>query len=163
MKTKTAFLLLTTLVLASCATFRHREGVDVSLVRIQLGESTLLETTMNVTIRIANEAPEPFIVEGGVHKLYLNGLYVGEGLSNQILEIPRLESVTQAVTMHLQNLRLLTRIRGILESERVDYRIVTSMYVREYGRRSTFHTARDGTLDLREFQPSQPPAAPGLN
>ena len=162
MKTNALCLSAISLLLCSCATFRQREGLDVSLVRIQLGESTLLETTINVTIRMANETTEPFAVEGGVHKIYLNGLYIGQGLSNGLLEVPRLDSVTQTVTTHLQNLRLLTRIRGILESERVDYRIVSTVYLKENGRSSTFHIARDGTVDLHEFQPSPPPSTPRM-
>lgn len=156
MKTRTAWLLVTMVLLCSCATFRSSEGLNVSITNIGFAESTLFETNLKVTVRIANETAVPLLLEGGVHKIYLNGLYVGEGLSNETLEIPRLSSTTQTVTTHLQNLSLLTRIRGIIDSQRVDYRIVSTIYVKENGRSVSFRVARDGTVDLQEFQPTRP-------
>ena len=160
MNCKPAGLLAAAMLLSSCATFRPPEGLDVSIAGIRFGESTLLETTLEVTVRIANETPEPMRLEGGVHKVYLNGLYVGEGLNNEILEVPRLSSATQTVTTHLQNLNLVTRIRGIIDSQKVDYRILSTIYLKGSGRSQTCRVARDGTLDLHQFEPA--PATPSL-
>ena len=157
---KIACLLTAAVFLSACATFRPAEGLDVSVANLQLGESTLMETTLQVTVRLANATPDPLLLEGGVHRVYLNGLYVGEGLNNETLEVPRLSSVTQTVATHLENLRLITRIRGIFDSRKVDYRILSTVYVRQNGRRQTFRIARDGTLDLQQFAPI--PATPSL-
>jgi len=156
MKNRIAWLALAAVLLCSCATLRYAENLNVSITNIGFGVSTLFETTLNVTVRIANETATPLVVEGGVHKVYLNGLYVGEGLSNETLEIQRLSSATQTIETHLQNLSLLTRVRGILDSQRVDYRIVSTIYVRENGQSNRFRIARDGALDLKQFQPAHP-------
>ena len=155
MKINVVWLCIVGIVLSSCATLRRSEDLDVSLVGVQLADSTLLESTMNVTIRLTNRTGEPLMVNGGIHKIYLNGVYIGEGLNNQTLEIPRLSSVTQEVTTHLQNLRLVSRIRGILDSERLDYRIISVVYLNEGGRQPAIRAARAGTISLREFQPSR--------
>lgn len=163
MHTKTIGLLATAMLLCSCATVRRPDGLDVSVANIRFGQSTLLETTLEVTVRIANEAAAPVLIEGGVHKIYLNGLYIGSGLSNESLEVPRLSSITQTVTTHLQNLSLITRLRGIIDSQRADYRIISTIYLRDNGRSLRFCVTRDGTVDLHEFQPAPQSGTPRLN
>lgn len=144
-----SFLLLA-LLLCSCATFARREGVQVNLVNLAPGESTVLETAMNFTIRIQNELPEPVVLNGAVHKIYLNGTYVGEGLSNERLEIPRLSTATQNVTVHLRNVTMLTKLRGIIEAQAVDYKMTSVLYTESQGR---YRAVRESRLDLKDFQP----------
>lgn len=163
MPTKIICLSVSIIMLCSCATSRRTEGLDVSIAGIHFGQSTLWETTVEVTIRIANETVQPLVLEGGVHKIYLNGLYIGSGLSNETIEVPRLSSITQTVTTHLQNLRMITRLRGIIDSQRADYRIVSTIYLQENGRSITYRLTRDGVVDLREFQPSPSATPPRLN
>jgi LEA14-like dessication related protein len=86
-------------------------GPSVGLVNVRFTQATAFETTAAFTLRLSNETPEPLQLDGGVHKIYLNGLYVGEGLSGDTLDLPRLGTATQDVTVHLSNLRMVTRIR----------------------------------------------------
>lgn len=146
-------LLLLPLLLASCATFARREGVQVSLVNMAFGESTILETAVHFTVRIQNEMPGPVTLNGSVHKIYLNGTYVGEGLSNERLEVPRLSTATQNVTVHLRNVTMLTKLRGIIESQAVDYKMTSLLYTENQGRHRAVRKSR---LDLKDFQPPAP-------
>ena len=148
------FLLLA-LLLCSCATFARREGVQVSLVNLALGEATVWETELRLTVRIQNELPEALVVDGAVHKVYLNGTYIGEGLSNERLEIPRLSTATQNVTVYLRNISMLTKLRGIIDAQAVDYRMTSLLYTESQGRYRAERTAR---LDFKDLQPS--PATP---
>ena len=143
-------LLLLPLLLASCSTFARREGVQVSLVNLALGESTVWETELHCTVRLLNESPVPLAFDGAVHKIYLNGTYVGEGLINERLEIPRLGTVTQAVVVHLSNFAMLTKVREIVDAQALDYRISSVIHTA----RGRFHAGREGRLDLQEFQPA---------
>lgn len=146
-------MLLLPLLLTSCATFARREGLQVSLVNLVPGESTVLETAMHFTIRIQNELPKPVVVNGAVHKIYLNGTYVGEGLSNERVEVPRLSTVTQHVTVHLRNVTMLTKLRGIIEAQAVHYKMTSLLYTEGQGR---YRAARESRLDLKDFQPPAP-------
>ena len=148
-------LLLLPLLLASCATFARREGVQVSLVNLALGESTVWETAVHFTTRIQNELPEPVVLNGAVHKIYLNGTYVGEGLSNERLEIPRLSTATQNITVHLRTVAMLTKLRGIIDAQAVDYTMTSLLYTESQGR---YRAVRKSRLDLKDFQP--PATAP---
>ena len=148
-------LLLLPLLLTSCSTFARREGVQVSLVNLALGESTVWETAVHFTTRIQNELPEPVVLNGAVHKIYLNGTYVGEGLSNERLEIPRLSTATQNITVHLRTVAMLTKLRGIIDAQAVDYKMTSLLYTESQGR---YRAVRKSRLDLKDFQP--PATAP---
>jgi len=153
--TRLASLLLVGL-LCSCATTSRREEIKVSLVNMRFGEATVWETTAYFTLRVQNESLQPLVLDGGVHKLYLNGLYIGEGLTNERVEIPRLNSSTQTVIVHLRNLSMAARIRTIIESQAADYRLGSKLYLLENGRSVRCRLSSEGRLDLKDFQPPRP-------
>jgi LEA14-like dessication related protein len=156
MKATLGLLAFLSVFLGGCQTV---PGPMVSLVNLQLSQATAFETTAAFTLRLSNESSEPMQLTGGVHKIYVNGLYVGEGLTAESLDLPRLGTVTQEVTVHLSNLRLATRLRPILESKSFDYRIKSVLYGKPPA--GTMRSESEGRLDLTDFQPLPPtPAGP---
>lgn len=142
------------LFLCSCAMFdRRATGLQTSLVNLSLGEATLWETSANFTVRIENEMPEPVQLRGAVHKIYVNGLYIGQGMSDQTTEVPRFGSTTQTFTAHLRNLALATRVRAMIDSRRFEYRISSTLYTAPNNRR--LRLSNMGELDLHDFQPAR--------
>ncbi|MCX6894221.1 MAG: hypothetical protein NTZ16_01670 [Verrucomicrobia bacterium] len=151
MKTFLALLAGATL-LAGCS---FHQGPSVSLVNVRFQDATVLETSATFTLRLSNENPEPVTFNGGVHKIYLNGFYVGKGLCAATVVVPRLGTVTNDVTVHLSNLLLVTRIKPIIESQSFDYRITSRFYGDSMlGGSSSENTGR---LDLKEFTPTPKP------
>ena len=144
-------------LLSGCATMQHREGLELSLVNIRLAESTVWETTAQFTVRVANGSPEPLVIDGSVHKFYLNGHYVGEGLSAERLEIPRLSTATQGLSVHLSNLSMATRVRSILESQAVDYQVKSTLYLLEGSRSVRCRLGSTGRLAVDDFKPDFAP------
>ena len=142
-------LLASVVVVCGC---RTPHGPAVSLVNVRFTQATAFETTATFTLRLNNEMPEPMQLEGGVHKIYLNGLYVGEGLSGETLDLPRLGTATQEVTVHLSNLRMVTRIKPIIESRSFDYRIKSVVYGKSPAGR--MRSVSEGRLDLKDFTPT---------
>lgn len=142
-------------LLCGCRTF---EPPTVSLVNAHFTQATIFETTAEFTLRLNNATPEGLILSGAAHKIYLNGLCVGDGLSNAEIEVPRLTSATQQVTVHLSNLVLATRLKPIIESRSFDYRIQSIFYGRQPAGRA--RTVSEGRLDLKDFQPTPREPAP---
>jgi len=142
-------LLAGLLCVCGCQT---RPGPAVSLVNVRFTQATVFETTASFTLRLSNETPEPMLLDGGAHKIYLNGLYVGEGLSGETLDLPRLGTATQEVTVHLSNLRMVTRIKPIIESRSFDYRIKSVVYGKSPAGR--MRSVSEGRLDLKDFTPT---------
>ncbi|MBI5387654.1 MAG: LEA type 2 family protein [Verrucomicrobia bacterium] len=152
--------LVTATLLSSCATNRLADSVEVSLVNLRFDEVTPFETTATFTIRLQNQTTEPLGLEGGVHKIYLNGVYVGSGVSNDTLDIPRLSEGVQTVRVHLRNLSMARLIRDIVEARRVDYRLSSLVYAQHTGHSARVRVSREGVLDLKDFTPTQPATIP---
>jgi len=126
-------------------------GPGVNLVTLRFEAATALETTAVFVLRLENETASPIKFSGAVHKIYLNDLYVGKGLSDVALEVPRLNTVTQAVTVHLNNLALATRLKSIIESESFSYRIESVFHGDSWLSRRRSESA--GQLALKDFVP----------
>lgn len=143
------------LLFTSCS---DSPGPTVNLVTVKFQKATALETTATFTLRLSNEAPEARQFTGSAHKIYINDLYVGKGLSDSMIEVPRLGTVTQDITVHLSNLALATRLKSIIENERFDYRIQSVFYGKgAFGR---LKSETEGKLDLKDFTPNESTNAP---
>jgi LEA14-like dessication related protein len=140
---------LACLVLCGCG---RMNGPSVNLVSVHFKEATALETTAVFTLRLSNETPEPVQFNGEVHTIYLNGLYIGKGLSSETVDVPRLGTVTNNVTVHLSNLALATRIKPVIESKSFDYRIQSVFYGKSWFSRT--RSVSEGRLDLKDFTPT---------
>jgi LEA14-like dessication related protein len=153
MKANLFIVLCLSLMLGACATHKTARNIDVSLVNVQFENATVLETTARFTVRLQNASPEPFLLEGGEYKIYINGHYIGKGLSNNSVLVPRLSSVTQPVEVYLRNLSMAARLKPIIESKSMDYKIKSTLYVRMNNHAKSLNAANEGRLDLRDFQP----------
>jgi LEA14-like dessication related protein len=140
------------LLLCGC---NRAAGPSVNLVSVHFQKATALETTATFTIRLSNDAPEARHLTGSAHKIYLNGLYVGKGLSDEAVEVPRLGTVTQEITVHLSNLALATRIKSVIEAKRFDYRIQSVFYGKGWLNR--MRSESEGKLELKDFTPTPEP------
>lgn len=125
------------------------------MANVQFTGATLFESTAVFTLRIGNENPESLILEGSSHKIYINGICVGQGLHNGTLEVPRLGFALQNTEVHLSNLALATRIKPIIESGVFDYQIKSTLYAKKPSGR--IRVASEGRLDLKDFQPATKP------
>lgn len=139
---------------AGCASMQDRPGLNATVANLRFGEVTMLETTATFTVRLQNESPDPLTIQGGVYKLYLDGTFLGEGLSNKSFELPGLSEATVDVDTRLSNLTMARKIRGIVEARRFDYKLTGRVYAGEDGRRRTLSIAREGSLDMNEFTPA---------
>ena len=143
-------------LLAGCS---RNDGPAVNLVTLHFKDATVMETTTDFVLRLSNDAPEARKFTGSAHKIYINGLYVGKGLSADAIEVPRLGTVTQAVTVHLNNLALATRIKSVIEAKRFEYKVQSTFFGDSMF--SRFRSETTGKLDLKNFTPTEtnePPA-----
>jgi LEA14-like dessication related protein len=142
-------LLAAPLLLAACHA-APQALPEVSLVDVRIGDVKVLESTVRVTVRLANPNPDPIVVDGGVHKLYINGVYVGDGFVKDRVEVPRLDSITQTVSVHVENLLLLSRLRPDIESRSFDYRLDSTLYVEGAGSHGA-RVSKEGRLSVGDI------------
>jgi len=146
-----AVVSLVSLLLAGCSSHGPVGGMSVTLVDIRPVNATRLESEAVATVRLTNENIAPLGFSGTQIKLYLNGSYVGTGLSNKPFGIPPMNSTTQEVTVHLENLALIKQLAAISNSQTVAYRLDSSLYQTIDEEKNTIKTSSQGSLDLRSL------------
>lgn len=154
-----AVLFAAALLASGCATPQEDGAFDVSLVNITAprdGGGGLGEAALNFTIRLQNGSPEALKVTGGSHKIYLNDVYVGQGLSNQEAEVPRLATTTQDVAVHLSTFRLIRSFHRMFESKTVSYRLESTVYGQHGNRTIRLKAAKAGTVDVEALEANIP-------
>lgn len=139
---------LALVTLSGCASLEPFTAPEVTLVDLRFEDLTVFETSGTFTVRLSNENPEPIVVDGAAYKLYLGGLRVGEALSDQRIELPRLGSTVYDVDVFINNVALVARLVTLGQERGLDYTIKGKLYVeRPYGlRRLRFK--RDGRIDF---------------
>lgn len=142
-------LVLLTLFLAGCASMGG-EPPQVTLTNLEAVEATMFETTFKATVRITNVRPDPIQAKGMAIKLYLGGVKIGTGTSPEVLEVPALGSATTVLTIHVNNVAVLTRIKPILETKVIDYAMKGKLYVAARWGTSSLKLAGSGRLDLQK-------------
>ena len=142
------------LLAAGCATPQKDGTFDVTLVNISAprdGGGGLGEAALNFTVRLQNGSPEGLKVTGGSHRIYLNDVYVGQGLSNQETEVPRLATTTQEVAVHLSTFRLARSFHRMFESQTFSYRLESTVFVDRRHRTARLKASKSGTVNVGEL------------
>jgi LEA14-like dessication related protein len=135
--------------MAGCASFGGFVPPEVTLVDVSFQDLTLFESSGVLTVRVANENADSVFINGGVYNLYLNGIKVGQALSDAQFEVGRLSSTTTEVAIHINNLALATRLKGMMDTGVVAYRLHGKFFLdRSVGRRSV-RFDRSGSYDFR--------------
>lgn len=147
------------LALGGCVSAPGPEEFEVTLVNVasqQAGGGGVGEAALTFTIRLQNAMPEPIVLTGGAHRIYLNNVYIGQALSDERVEVPRLSTATEDVTVRLSTLRLARALYGVYRSQRVDYRVASTLYAEQKGSPRRFRTEKAGTVDLSGLNLPQP-------
>jgi LEA14-like dessication related protein len=153
--------LLALLVAAGCASAPEEPVLEVSLANLRFTQVTLFETTAILDIRIDNVAPEEIRVTGGSHRVTVNGIKLGRGLTGESVAVARLASAVQPVEFHLKNLSLARSVQELSRNRLVDYELESVLYVaRPGGGDRTIRMRKTGQLDLQASGGRLPVALP---
>ena len=136
-----------------CATLSRSPVLSVSVTNVLPTQASLLETSAALTLRFVNEGVEPLNLAGGVHRLYLNGSYVGRAVTSERVNVPALSTITQTVTIHLENLTLMRKVVEFSNTQtpRIAYRLESRLHPADGGRFGGIATSTAGELDLSGF------------
>lgn len=130
--------------------------MSVSLVDFRPTEAALLESRGTLTLRFTNESIAPLGYSGSTHKLYLNGKYVGKGVSDQPFGIPPLNTVTQDVTINLENMALVRQLMSMRDSQTASYRLESVFFQTVYEDDYRIKVESNGSLDLSGLSAAAP-------
>jgi LEA14-like dessication related protein len=130
--------------------------MSVSLVDFRPTEASLLESRGTLTLRFTNESIAPLGYSGSSHKLYFNGQYVGKGVSDRPFGIPPLNTVTQDITLNLENIALVRQLLSVRDSQTASYRLESVFFQTVYEDDYQIKVKSEGSLDLRSPTGQQP-------
>ena len=147
------------LFLTGCSSGPNLNGaMSVSFVDFKPTESSQLESRGTLTLRFTNESVSPLGYSGSSHKLYLNGKYVGQAVSNQPFGLPPLSSTTQEVILNVENRPLARQIVLDQNANTASYRVESTFFQTVFEDNIKIRVVSEGTLDLlrlREFKPQE--------
>ena len=143
--------MLLSFLMPGCATVQREGGVAVSLVSIRPVDSSLFESSAELTLRLTNESPRALALTGSTHRLYVNGTYIGRAVTNERVTIPQLGTTTQKVTAHVENLTLMRKAQELGNVVAVDYRIDSRLFPAEDQGGGSLAATATGRLDLSGF------------
>ncbi len=135
-------------LLGGCATLTPGPSVAMSVVNLRPLQSTLLETSIEVTLRLTNESARPLVLAGSTHKLYVNDSYVGRAVSNERVTVPAFGTSTPAITVYLENLTLLRRATEFSKATKLAYRLEGRLHPADGAGFGDLKATATGELDL---------------
>ncbi len=139
-----ALLVLVVLLFTGCSALAPSVPPGVTLADLRFTDVTVFETAGVMVVRLTNENPEPMLIEGGSYDLFVDGVRIGQALSDHRIEVPALATATDEMEIYLNNLAIATRVKTIFETGAFDYRIKARIYARgDLGRR-THKVSKDG-------------------
>ncbi len=139
--------------LGGCATLTPSHDFSLSVTNLLPTEASLLETTAVLTLRLTNEMPRPVTLVGGAHRLMFNGTYVGRAVTSERITVPQLGTLTQTVTVHLENLTLMRKLAELSRdsSPIIRYQLDSKLHPAEGEGLRTFTATTRGELDVGEL------------
>lgn len=143
-----SFVLLLCYLTSGCTTGPALKGLSATLVDIKPQSITAAESRFTLTLNYLNENVVPVGLSGASHKLYLNGTYVGEAVSNQPIGLPALNSAKQDATLVVKNDALAGKVKEIVASRRLDYRIESELKVLAGEEKLTVKSEKSGAINL---------------
>lgn len=138
-------VVLLAVALAGCAAL-HLEQPRVSLVDVGLQDVSLLRSSLVLELRVENPNSFRLPIERGVYTFFLGGERVGVGGTRTPLDVPAHGMSHQEIVLELDNLRLLSRLRALVDRRSVGYRIEADHYVSGF-RSQAIHSVAEGELD----------------
>ncbi|MCW5558818.1 MAG: LEA type 2 family protein [Verrucomicrobiae bacterium] len=145
--------LIAPIAAGGCASLYGDPPLEIMLSDVATGQGGGVgDAPLQFVIRLENSSPEALTVDGGSYRIRLNGSDVGQGLSNETLQLDRLSSATVTVPVHVSTVRLAGSLFRILNSNQVTYQLNATLYVRHGERSRKYRVSRAGTVNFAEVQ-----------
>jgi LEA14-like dessication related protein len=112
----------------ACSVFSSTKSPDVLVTSFFLKDATLLETTAEFGIRIENDNPFPVEIDGSIHRVYLNDVFLGKGRDTSSFTIPRLGTLDRQISINVRNLTLIRKFEEIIHKPNIRYEIRSTFY-----------------------------------
>lgn len=115
---KYSILFLIIFLLTGCASLDQKPSdVKVTLVKLQMLESTLLEQRFILSLRVQNRSPQPLSIHGMSFDLEINGKDFASGSSNQKTTIEAFTDAIIDVTMSSTLFGIIRQVQAMKKNQ----------------------------------------------
>jgi LEA14-like dessication related protein len=136
--------------LFSCSLGRPSKEPEIYVSGFVFEEASLFETKARLSLRIENDNPYPLKISGGVHRFYINDVYLGKGYSQDSFEIPKFGSQKHIINVSIDNLTLFTKMQQLLLQPSVRFKVESTLYL------GLFSSSHVQTVDMGIFDVRKP-------
>lgn len=145
-------------LLAGCATLSPSPTVGLSVVDVRPLDSTVLETRVELVLRLTNESAQALAFAGSTHRLYVNDSYVGRAVSGEAVNLPAFGTVTPKVTLYLENLTLVRKAAEFSQAPtKLAYRLESRLHPATGALFGDVKATTTGMIDLAGLGINLPP------
>lgn len=109
------------------------EKPDVSLVGVELGQTTLLEQHLKLTLKVSNPNTRDITVDGMSFRVEVGERELIRGLSNKTVVLPRLAEVRIPVETSVSLAGVLKELPNLIGGK-LGYRLRGEVITRDFGR-----------------------------
>jgi LEA14-like dessication related protein len=132
-------------VLAAACSLLDVQRPQLALVDVSLDNVGLLQSSLALTLRVDNPNSFRLPIERGVYTVFLGGERVGTGSTRGPIDVPAHGTRTEQIVLDFDNLRLLSRLRTLLDGRSLGYRLEADHYVSGFRSRA-IHSVAEGEL-----------------
>lgn len=134
MRRLSLFALILALLVSGCALMAlSLEKPDVSLVGIELGQTSLLEQHLKLTLKVTNPNDREIAVDGMNFRVEVGDQELVHGVTNKTVVLPRLGEVRFPVDTSVSLAGILKRLPALLGGG-LSYRLRGEVFTRDFGR-----------------------------
>ncbi len=120
---------------------------EVALSSVKVENIGLLESEAIFTVRIDNDSEQSLSVGKGIHRFYLNNLFIGKGYSNNPIDVEPFSSIEHPVSVKLSNIAVLDNFQELMTKPELNYRIDSELQSKSLFRES-YKTSHEGRIGL---------------
>ena len=146
---KNTWLLLFIVFLTGCAGIaQYKDDIKVTLVNIQILDSTLLEQRYLITLRVQNRTPQQLSVQGMSFDIDLNDKAFGSGVSNQAITVEPFDDALFEVKMSSTIFGIIRQIQSLQQRENEPFKYKISGRISAMGSLISIPFDESGEIDL---------------
>ncbi|MBW2602731.1 MAG: LEA type 2 family protein [Deltaproteobacteria bacterium] len=145
-------LMVILLILSGCTGWGKRlEPPRISLSNFNVQEIKIFESVFTIQMRVFNTNDTPMEIKGLNCDLELNGKRLATGVANVKINIPSYETALIPMTLYSSVLDVVTVLRGLARTEKLEYKLTGRLRLGEGTMPSTIPFKSIGELPLKGF------------
>jgi LEA14-like dessication related protein len=129
--------LIPLIALAGCSSI-ERASLHVSIADISVADASVSGDEATITLDVANEELFPAVVESDIHKIYVDGLFIGEATGDESYALPTLGVARRVLKVRITDPAAAAKLKAAIRAGGGDYKVESRLSTRAGDDRTIF-------------------------